>query len=63
MWVVGNRNLPYAWHDNNVAIGNYHANLKAILCSSKGRFHGRRVDWAIHELVGDVLVHYWYQSL
>jgi len=26
-------------------------------------FHGKCVDWAIHELVGDDLVHHWYQSL
>jgi hypothetical protein len=44
MWVVGNRNLLYVGHDTNVAIENYHANLKAILYSSKGRFHGRCVD-------------------
>jgi len=60
---VGNCNLPYAGHDTNAAIENYHANLKAIFCSSKGRFHGRCVDWAIHGLIGDVLVHYWYKSL
>ncbi len=58
MWVVGNHNLPYVGHDTNVAIENYHANMKATLRSSKGRFHGRCVDWAIHELVGDVLLHY-----
>jgi hypothetical protein len=46
-----------------VAIENYHANMKATLHSSKGRFHGSRVDWAILELIGDVLFHYWYQSL
>jgi hypothetical protein len=58
MWVVGNRNLPYVGQDTNVAIENYHANLKATLRSSKGRFHRRQVDWAIHALVGDVLIHY-----
>ncbi len=63
MWVVGNYNLPYVGQDTNATIENYYANLKATLHSSKGRFHGRRVDWVIHELVGDVLVHYWYHSL
>ncbi len=63
MWVVGNQNIPYAKHDTNGVIENYHANLKATLCSSKGRFHGRWVDWAIHALVGDVLFHYWYSGL
>jgi hypothetical protein len=56
MWVVGYRNLPYVGQDTNVAIENYHANLKATLRSSKGRFHSKWVDWAIHALVGDVLL-------
>ncbi len=38
MWVVGDQNLPYAGQYTNVTIGNYHANLKATLCSLKGRF-------------------------
>jgi len=40
----GNYNLPYARHDTNVTIENYHENMKATLRSSKGRFHGRHVD-------------------
>jgi hypothetical protein len=63
MWVVGYCNLPYVGQDTNVAIKNYHANLKATLHSSKGRSHGRWVDWAIHALVGDVMLHYWYNAL
>jgi len=43
MWMVGNHNLPYIGQDTNAAIENYHANLKATLCSFKGRFHGIRV--------------------
>jgi hypothetical protein len=35
MWVVGNQNLPYAKQDTNVAIKNYHANLKVTLRSLK----------------------------
>jgi hypothetical protein len=31
IWVVGNHNLPYARQNTNVAIENYHANLKATL--------------------------------
>jgi hypothetical protein len=58
MWMVGNHNLPSIVHDTNVAIENYHANLKATLFSFKCRFHGRCVDWAIHELIGDGLLHY-----
>jgi hypothetical protein len=38
MWMVGNHNLPYIGQDTNAAIKNYHANLKATLCSFKGRF-------------------------
>jgi hypothetical protein len=41
MWVVGNYNLPYARQHTNVDIENYHANLKATLQLSKGRFHMR----------------------
>ncbi len=44
MWVVGYRNLPYLGQDKNATIENYHANLKANLCSCKGRFHGRQLD-------------------
>ena len=62
-WVVGNRNLCYAGQDTNAAIESYHANLKATLRQSKGRYHGRRVDWTIHQLLGDVLNHYWYMAL
>jgi hypothetical protein len=58
MWVVGNWNLPYVGQDTNVAIENYRANLKTTLRSSKGRFHRRHVDWVMHALVGDVLLHY-----
>ncbi len=63
MRVVGNCNLPYAGQDTNEAIENYHANLKVTLQSSKGMFHDKRVDWVIHALVGDVLIHYWYNAL
>jgi hypothetical protein len=63
MWVVGNRNIPYARQDTYAVIENYHTNLKATLHSLKGRFHERRVDWVIHVVVGDVLLHYWYSVL
>ncbi len=41
MWVIGNCNLPYVRQHTKLVIENYHANLKATLRSSKGRFHGR----------------------
>jgi hypothetical protein len=63
MWVVGNRNLPYVGQDTNVAIKNYHANLKTTFHSSKGRFHERHVDWVMHVFGGDILLHYWYIAL
>jgi hypothetical protein len=63
MWVVGHCNLPYAGHDTNAAIESYHSNLKATLRASKGRAHGRRLDWVIYELTGEILSHYWYQAM
>ncbi len=35
IWVMGNRNLPYADHDTNVVIESYHANLKTTLRVAK----------------------------
>ena len=63
MWVVGHRNLPYAGQDTNAAIESYHSNLKATLHASKGRAHGRRLDWVIYELTEEILSHYWYQAI
>ena len=63
MWVVGHRNLPYAGQDTNAAIESYHSNLKATLRASKGRAHGRRLDWMIYELTEEILSHYWYQAM
>ena len=63
MWIVGHRNLPYAGQDTNAAIESYHSNLKATLRASKGRAHGRRLDWVIYELTGEILSHYWYQAM
>ena len=60
MWVKGYRNIPHANQDTNTAVESYHANLKAILRSSRQKFDGRRVDWLVYHLVKDVLAHYWY---
>jgi len=30
---------------------------------AKSQLSRRRMDWCIHELLEDVLLHYWYQSL
>ena len=63
MWVVGYRELPYAGQDTNAAIEGYHSTLKSTLKSCKFRMVGRRVDWLIHKLTGEVLTHFWYQCL
>ena len=60
MWCVGARRIPHAGQNTNSAIESYHGNLKTILNSSKDRFVGRRMDWLIYHLMGDVLTHYWY---
>ena len=63
MWVVGHCNLPYAGQDTNTTIEGYHSNLKATLRASKGRAHGRRLDWVTYELTEEILSHYWYQAM
>ena len=60
MWMKGYRNMPHANQDMNATVENYHANLKAILMSSRQKSDGRRVDWLIYHLLKDVLIHYWY---
>ncbi len=60
MWCVGARKIPHAGQNTNAAIESYHSNLKSILNSAKGRFVGRRMDWLIYHLIGEVLTHYWY---
>ena len=60
MWVTGNRNFPHCGQDTNVAIESYHANLKIILTQTRQKLSGRRMDWLVYHLIGDVLTHYWY---
>ena len=60
MWCVGARRIPHAGQNTNATIESYHSNLKSILNSTKERFIGRRMDWLIYHLIGDVLTHYWY---
>lgn len=62
MWVTGFRNIPHAGQDTNAAIESYHGNMKAVLRASRGRLVGRRVDWLIHQLTGDVINRYEYQD-
>ena len=37
--------------------------FKATLSASKGRVHGRRLDWIIYELTEEILSHFWYQAM
>ena len=37
--------------------------MKSVLKAERSRLTGRRVDWCIHVLTGDVLTHYWYQRV
>ena len=60
MWCVGARRIPHVGQNTNAAIESYHSNLKSILHAAKERFVGRRMDWLIYHLTGDVLTHYWY---
>ena len=60
MWCVGAKRIPHAGQNTNAAIETYHTNLKNVLNSTKERFVGRRMDWLVYHLVGDVLTHYWY---
>jgi hypothetical protein len=58
MWITGFRNIPHAGQDTNVVVESYHANMKSILLSSRQRVGGRRIDWLIYHLTGDVLTLY-----
>jgi hypothetical protein len=60
MWVTSFRNIPHAGQDTNAAVESYHANMKSILSEARQKFQGRRMDWLIYELTGDVHTHYWY---
>ena len=60
MWITGNRNFPHCGQDTNAAVESYHANLKSILTQTRQKLSGRRMDWLIYHLIGDVLTHYWY---
>ncbi len=63
MQVMGNQNLPYVSHDTNATIKSYHAYLKATSRVAKSQLSKRHVDCCVHQLLGDVLLHYWYKSL
>ena len=58
VWEQGK--YPHAGQNTNVAIESYHSNLKSILNLANERFVGRRMNWLIYHLIGEVLTHYWY---
>jgi hypothetical protein len=60
MWLTGVRNIPHAGQDTIAAIESYHGNMKAVLKQSRGKLKGRRVDWLIYQLTGDVINRYDY---
>ena len=62
MWLTGMRNIPHAGQDTTAAIESYHGNMKAVLRQSRGKLVGRRVDWLIHQLTGDVINRYDYMQ-
>lgn len=61
-WIVAFRNIPHSNQDTNAAIEGYHGSLKSRLSQSKTRLTGRRADWLIHVLMGDLLNHYRSQA-
>jgi hypothetical protein len=58
MWITGNRHIPHAGQDTNAAIESYHSTMKSVLRASWGKLVGRRVDWLISQLTGDVINRY-----
>jgi hypothetical protein len=58
VWEQGK--YPHVGQNTNVAIESYHSNLKSILNLANERFVGRRMNWLIYHLIGEVLTHYWY---
>lgn len=62
MWVVGDRKIPHAGQDTTAAIESFHSNMKAVLRQSKKKLLGRRMDWLIYELTGNVIEKYDYQD-
>ena len=60
MWVVGDRKIPHAGQDTTAAIESFHSNMKSVLRQSKRKLIGRRMDWLIYELIGNVTEKYDY---
>ena len=57
-WMVAFRNVDHANQDTNAAIEGYHGALKSRMGQHKSRLLGRRLDWLVNMLMGEVLEHY-----
>lgn len=57
-WMVAFRNIDHANQDTNAAIEGYHGALKSRMGQHKSRLLGRRLDWLVDILMGEVLEHY-----
>ena len=55
------RTCSLANQDTNGAIEGYHYALKLRLNARKKTMNGRRVDWLLYSLVGDVERTFWYR--
>lgn len=62
MWVTRTKNISHVGQETNAVIESYHGNMKAILKASRGKLLGRRVDWLMHMLTGDVVNCYDYMT-
>jgi hypothetical protein len=60
MWEIGAKKIPYVIQNINAFMESYHSNLKSIQYSFRNYFVGRRIDWLIYHLVGDIITHYSY---
>ena len=60
MWVVGDKKIPHAGQDTTAAIELFHSNMKSVLRQLKRKLIGRRMDWLIYELTGNVIEKYDY---
>ena len=49
------RKFPHSNQDTNAAIEGYHSSLKSRLSQTQKRLTGRRADWLLHVLMGDLV--------
>ena len=56
-WIVAFRNFPHSNQDTNAAIEGYHSSLKSRLSGGQKSMKGRRADWLVHVLTGELIEH------